>query len=106
MIRSRSKKYVIVWTLHTTRDIFTAYPPPRRNQVVNPFIFMSSVIFSATILFMLGSGLGVAMATHDGCSRCAECLSKQALLLLVSENNVQSEVPRVLNFIFIPRHGH
>jgi len=55
---------------------------------------------------MLGSGLGVAMATDDGCSRCAECLSKQMLLLLVSENNVHSKVPRVLNSILIPCQGH
>jgi hypothetical protein len=69
---------------------------------------MFSVIFSATriILFVLGSGLGVAMATHDGCSRCAEYLSKQTLLLLVSENNVPVEVPCVLNFIIISPHGH
>jgi len=91
---------------HNKGYFYGTFPP--KKAAANRFIFMSSVIFSATriILFMLGSGLGVAMATHDGCSRCAECLSKQTLLLLVSENKVHSEVPRTLNFILTPRYGH
>ena len=55
---------------------------------------------------MLGSGPRVAMETRDVFTGCAECLSKQTLLLMISENNAHSEVPGVLISILVPRHKH
>lgn len=67
---------------HNTGYFYGIFPPthaPPEETRSKRIHFHVPVILSATriILFMLGSGLCVAMATRDGCSRCAECLSKQ-----------------------------
>lgn len=70
---SFKKKHQSMEIAHNTGYFIRCIPPspPTKKAAANRFIFMTSVILSAMriILFMLGSGLGVAMATDDGCSQ-------------------------------------